>query len=274
MTSPSTDIFSLTDKAVFITGAGGAIGSVLAKAFANAGARVALHDISLERLAPVKKAIEDAGGRAFPLVADLTDAAACKNVVDEAHAVLGRLDILVNSAGTNRRKPIVEITPEDFDAIVDVNLRSVYFLGQAARRHMAAQGGGKIVNISSLSAKFAFNTISVYAATKAGVSQLTKAMAREWVGDNIQVNCIEPGFIKTEFTRPLWDDAYRSEWFRNFIPAGRLGTPEDLVGTVFLLSTAASAYLTGQAIVVDGGVLSGASWVNPDTLPASASIKS
>lgn len=170
-----------------------------------------------------------------------------------------------NSAGTNRRKPAVEVTPEDFDAIVDVNLRSVYFLSQAAHRHFAAQGGGKIRNISSLSAKFAFNTISVYAATKAGVSQLTKALAREWVGDNIQVNSIEPGFIKTEFTRPLWDDAYRSEWFKNFIPAGRLGTPEDLIGTVFLLSSAASAYITGQAIVVDGGILSGASWVNLGT---------
>jgi NAD(P)-dependent dehydrogenase (short-subunit alcohol dehydrogenase family) len=264
MSNITESLFSLEGKTVLITGAGGAIGGVIAKAFASRGAIVALHDISIERLAPTQKAIEAAGGRAFSFAADLTDAVACKTVVDEAQAKLGRLDILINSAGTNRRKPIVDVTPEDFDAIVDVNLRSVYFLAQAARHHMAAQGGGKIVNISSLSAKFAFNTISVYAATKAGVSQLTKAMAREWVGDNIQVNSIEPGFIKTEFTRPLWDDPYRAEWFKNFIPAGRLGTPEELVGTVILLSTAASSYLTGQAIPIDGGVLSGSSWLESE----------
>ncbi|OVZ88919.1 hypothetical protein CBW57_04390 [Yersinia intermedia] len=129
-------------------------------------------------------------------------------------------NILLTSAGVNRRKPIKDVSAEDSDAIIDINLRSVYFLAQAVQPYMAKQGGGKIVNISSLSAKHAFNTISVYAASKTAVSQLTKAMAHEWVGDNIQVNAIEPGFIKTEFTRPLWDDEYRSKWFQNFIPQG------------------------------------------------------
>lgn len=257
-------LFSLEGKVALVSGGGGAIGRVLARALAEAGASVAIHDIDEGRLQAAKAGVEEIGGKALAIRADLTDAANCRSVVDEVQGTLGRLDVLVASAGTNRRKPIDEVTPEDFDAIIDVNLRAVYFLGQAAHRHMAAQGGGKIVNISSLSAKHAFNTISVYAASKAGVSQLTKAMAREWAGDNIQVNAVEPGFVQTEFTRPLWDDEYRSAWFRNFIPAGRLALPEELVGVVLLLSTQASSYITGQAIVVDGGVLSGASWVKPE----------
>lgn len=256
-------LFSLEGKTALVTGAGGAIGRVLAKALADSGATVALHDFDDERLESARKEVETAGGKVLTFKADLTDAKACRTLVDEAHAALGRLDILLNSAGTNRRKPIVEVTPEDFDAIIDVNLRSIYFLSQAAQPHMAAQGGGKIVNISSLSAKHAFNTISVYAASKAGVSQLTKAMAREWVGDNIQVNAIEPGFVKTEFTRPLWDDEYRADWFARFIPTGRLANPDELIGATLLLASPASSYITGQAIVVDGGVLSGATWVKP-----------
>jgi 2-deoxy-D-gluconate 3-dehydrogenase len=260
VTATLDTLFSLRGKVALVTGAGGAIGGVLSKVLAGAGAAVALHDITLERSDPRRSDIEAAGGRAIALQGDLVDAAACRRVVDEAQRVLGRLDVLVNCAGINRRKPIAEVTPDDFDAIVAVNLRALYFVCQAAQRHMAAEGGGKIVNISSLSARHAFNTISVYAATKAGVSQLTRAMAREWVKDNIQVNCIEPGFIQTELTRPLWDDPYRAEWFKRFIPAGRLGRPDELAGAALLLAGPASSYLTGQSITVDGGVLSGSSW--------------
>ncbi len=259
-------LFSLQGKVVLVSGAGGAIGRVLSQALANAGATVALHDIDIARTQPIQDAIEAAGGKAISISADLSDVAACRQLVDTVYDTLGHIDVLLTSAGVNRRKPIKDVSAADFDAIIDINLRSVYFLAQAVQPYMAKQGGGKIVNISSLSAKHAFNTISVYAASKAAVSQLTKAMAREWVGDNIQVNAIEPGFIKTEFTRPLWDDEYRSKWFQNFIPQGRLGNPEDLIGAVLFLSSSASAYLTGQAITIDGGVLSGSSWVNPDSL--------
>jgi 2-deoxy-D-gluconate 3-dehydrogenase len=155
------------------------------------------------------------------------------------------------------------VTPEDFYEIIDVNLRAVYFLGKAALPHFQKRGGGKILNISSLSAKHAFNNISVYAASKAAVSQLTKAQAREWVGYNIQVNALEPGFVQTEFTRPLWGDPYRADWFKGFIPTGRLAKPDELVGPALLLVSRASSYITSQALVVDGGVLSGATWENP-----------
>jgi 2-deoxy-D-gluconate 3-dehydrogenase len=257
-------LFSLSGKTALVAGGAGAIGRVLARALAASGARVAVHDYDQGRLDDVKRLFEGDKLDLLTFKADLTDAGACRALVDQTSQSLGGLDILVNSQGVNRRKRIDAVTPEDFDAILAVNLRSVYFLGQAAHPHFKARGGGKIVNISSLSAKHAFNTISVYAASKAGVSQLTKAQAREWVGDNIQVNAIEPGFVKTEFTRPLWDDAYRAEWFRRFIPAGRLANPDDLIGAVLLLASKASAYITGQAIAVDGGVLSGATWEEPE----------
>jgi NAD(P)-dependent dehydrogenase (short-subunit alcohol dehydrogenase family) len=260
MAAPLNALFSLQGRTALVTGAGGAIGGVLARALAGAGAAVALHDLAPERLEAPRREIEAAGGRAVALTADVTDPAACRRVVDEAQRMLGRLDVLLNCVGTNRRKPIAEVTPEDFDAISAVNLRSVYFLGQAAHRHMAARGGGKIVTLSSLSARHAFASISVYAATKAAVSQLTRAMAREWARDNVQVNCIEPGFVQTEFTRPLWGEPRRAEWFRRFIPVGRLARPEELIGPTLLLASDASSYVTGQSIVVDGGILSGASW--------------
>jgi NAD(P)-dependent dehydrogenase (short-subunit alcohol dehydrogenase family) len=263
MTEILDQLFSLRGKTALVTGGGGAIGRVLSRGLARAGARVVIHDVDPARLAEARALVEDAGGVAETLAADVRDAAAAKTLVDDAAAKLGGLDILVNSVGANRRKRIEAVTPDDFDAIVDVNLRAVYFLGQAAYPHFKRRGGGKIVNVSSLSAKHAFNTISVYAASKAAVSQLTKAQAREWAHDNIQVNAIEPGFVRTEFTRPLWDDPYRDQWFKSFIPTGRLATPDDLLGTVLLLASPASAYLTGQAIVVDGGVLSGATWENP-----------
>jgi len=257
------ELFSLAGKTALITGGGGAIGRVLSRALALAGARVVVHDIDPARLEQAKALIQADGVRVETLVADIAQPRAAKDLVDAAADALGGLDILVNSIGTNRRKRIAAVTAEDFDAVIDVNLKAVYFLGQAALPHLRARGGGKIVNVSSLSAKHAFNTISVYAASKAAVSQLTKAQAREWAGHNIQVNAIEPGFVKTEFTRPLWDDGYRAGWFERFIPAGRLAKPDDLVGAVLLLVSPASAYITGQSIVIDGGVLSGATWENP-----------
>ena len=184
-----------------------------------------------------------------------------------AKKITGRIDILVNLQGTNRRKPITEVTPEDFDLITSVNLRSVYFLSKAVHPVMQAQGGGKIVHFSSLSANVSFDTISVYAATKAAVTSLTRSQAHEWACDNIQVNAIEPGFVQTEFTRPLWDDDYRAEWFANFIPQGRMAVPQDLVSTAIYLVAPATRYMTGQNVVVDGGVMTGASWVQGQRRP-------
>ncbi len=249
MTDP---LFDLEGRTILITGAGGAIGSTVARALVDRGARVAVQDISAEKLESI--------GVGLPIVADLSDAAVAGQVVRDAHAALGGLDVLINSAGTNRRKPIGDVSAEDFDAIVAVNLRALYFASQAAHPLMAAAGGGSIVNLSSLSARFSFNTISVYSATKAGVSSLTRSCAREWARDRVRVNCLEPFVIKTEFTRPLWGEEHRQRWFDDVTPMGRLGSPEELVGAVVFLASDASSWMTGQSLVIDGGLTAGADW--------------
>ena len=249
MTDP---LFDLEGRTILITGAGGAIGSTVARALADRGARVAVQDISAEKLESI--------GVGLPIVADLSDAAVAGQVVRDAHAALGGLDVLINSAGTNRRKPIGDVSAEDFDAIVAVNLRALYFASQAAHPLMAAAGGGSIVNLSSLSARFSFNTISVYSATKAGVSSLTRSCAREWARDRVRVNCLEPFVIKTEFTRPRWGEEHRQRWFDDVTPMGRLGSPEELVGAVVFLASDASSWMTGQSLVIDGGLTAGADW--------------
>jgi len=253
-------LFDLTGRRILLTGAGGALGSVMARAFAERGAHVAVHDLSTERATPVVEAIGAAGGQAVAIVGDISTAEGSIDVVRQSADALGGLDVLVNGVGINRRKPMAEVTPEDFDAIVSVNLRAIYFASQAAHAIMRPQGKGCIVNLSSLSARFSFNTISVYAATKAGVTSLTRSCAREWAADGIRVNAIEPFVIKTEFTKPLWGEDHRQRWFDHITPVGRLGTPEDLVGSVVYLASDASSWVTGQTIVLDGGLTAGADW--------------
>jgi NAD(P)-dependent dehydrogenase (short-subunit alcohol dehydrogenase family) len=171
-----------------------------------------------------------------------------------------RLDILINCAATNRRKPIAEVSEDDFDLMVGVNLRSILFLCQAAQPLMRDQGGGKIVNIGSLTSLIGLGGVSVYGLTKGGVAQLTKTMAVEWAPDNIQVNCIAPGFMDTPLSQPVWADAHKAAWMLSRIPLRRPGQPTELVGAVLLLCSPASSYITGQTLAVDGGVLAGGSW--------------
>lgn len=255
-----TEMFSLAGKSVLLTGAGGAIGSVLARSLAACGAIVGLQDIAEAKVTDVAAEIKAAGGTAYTFEADLSSTDACASLIAEASAAMGAINVLVNCAGINRRKPIDDVTPEDFDAIVAVNMRAVFFLSQAVHPVMKAQGGGAIVNISSLSARYSFNTISVYAATKAAVTSMTRSFAREWVADGIRVNCIEPAVVQTEFTAPLWDDPKRSVWFKEFTPIGRLAQPHELVGAVVYLASDASSYVTGQSITIEGGILAGADW--------------
>lgn len=252
--------FSLAGKNVLLTGSGGAIGSLLAVEVAGAGARVVLQDLTEEKVSGAAESIRAAGGEAFTLGADLADAANCVTVVEGAAALLGGIDVLVNCAGINRRKPIDDVTIDDFDAIVGVNMRAVFFLSQAVHPFMRARGGGAIVNLSSLSARHSYRTISVYGATKAAVSGLTRSFAREWAIDGIRVNCVEPSVVQTDFTRPLWDDPQRGAWFAEHTPLGRLAQPEEIVGAVIFLASDASSYITGQSIVIDGGITSGADW--------------
>jgi 2-deoxy-D-gluconate 3-dehydrogenase len=260
MTDLLERLFSLEGKTALITGAGGGIGRVLAVALAEAGAMVGLHDLSEDSLVETQRLVNAVGGRAVTLTADLNDIEACRNLIAEAQAAMGRLDILINCAAMNRRKPIIEVTEDDFDKIVAVNLCGLYFLCQAAQPVMRAQGGGKIINIGSLNIFFGLEGVSVYGLSKAAVAQVTRVMAVEWAKDNIQVNCVAPGFMSTPLSAPVWADDYKAEWLRSRIPMRRPGQPEELLGTILLLASPASTYLTGERIVVDGGVLAGGSW--------------
>jgi NAD(P)-dependent dehydrogenase (short-subunit alcohol dehydrogenase family) len=257
-------LFSLEGKVALVTGAGGGIGRTLAMALAEAGATVGLHDRESAMTDEVKGEIESAGGKAFQFSADLVDVEACARLIVEAHSSTGRLDVLVNCAAMNRRKPIDEVTPGDFDAIVAVNLRSVYFLSQQAHRLMKAQSGGKIIHIGSINSFYSLDGVSVYGLTKGALAQLTRAMAVEWAKDNVQVNCIAPGFMRTPLSAPVWADAHRAAWLTERIPMRRPGEPEELAGMVLLMASNASTYLTGATVNVDGGVLAGGSW-NPSS---------
>ncbi|CAA9443390.1 MAG: 3-oxoacyl-[acyl-carrier protein] reductase [uncultured Phycisphaerae bacterium] len=255
-------VFGLQGRTALVTGASGGIGRALAVGLAGAGAVVGLHGRRADELAETRKQVEAVGGRAVELPAELNDDAACRRLVADARAALGgRLDVLVNNAGMNRRKPIEQVPADDFETILNVNLRAPYVLSQAAHPVMREQGGGKIVHVASLTTFIGLGGTSVYGATKAAIAQLAKTQAVEWAKDNVQVNCLAPGFIRTPLTeQSVWGDDRRRAWLLGRIPAKRGGTPEDMVAAVLLMASPGSAYLTGQTIAVDGGVLAGGSW--------------
>jgi len=257
-------LFSLQGKAALVTGASGGLGSAIAEALAGAGASVGLSGTKTEKLDAIRAGVEAAGACAAVLPGRLDDIESCRSLVRQAREALGRLDILVNCAGINRRAALDAVTPEDFDAVLSLNLRSVFFLSQAAHPHLREAGGGKIVNIGSMASHLGLARIGVYGMAKSALAQLTKTMAVEWARDDIQVNCLCPGFFRTPLTREyFWGTPHRKRWLLERIPARRAGEPEELVGALLLLVSPASAYITGQVLSVDGGFLAGGSW-EPD----------
>jgi NAD(P)-dependent dehydrogenase (short-subunit alcohol dehydrogenase family) len=257
-------LFALHGKCALVTGGSGGIGRALAVALAEAGAAVAVHGRDEQDLAETRRQIEVAGGRAIVLRAELADVEACRKLVADTVKHLGRLDVLVNCAGANRRRPLAEATADDFDFLMAVNLRSAFLLCQEARSVMKARGGGKIINIGSLTTTWGVGGVGVYGMTKSALGHLTRTLAVEWSRDNIQVNCLAPGFIMTPLTeKGLWGDEGRRKWILDRVPARRPGQPEDLIGTTLLLASSASDFLTGQIITVDGGFLAGG-WWEPD----------
>lgn len=254
------ELFSLHGRVALVTGASGGIGQALAQGLAMAGAAVALSGRSVAKLTQLEQAItaQDGVTAAFP--ADIRELTAIPTLVETVLERFGRIDILVNCAGTNHRRPIQETTPDVYDQIMDTNLRSIYFLTQVVARDMIARGRGKIINIGSLTSQVGLADVSVYGMTKSALAQLTKTMAIEWAAHNVQVNCLCPGFIATELTTPLWDDPARRQWMLDRLPIKRPGQPADLIGMTIYLASAASDYMTGQTVYVDGGFLAGSQW--------------
>ena len=253
--------FSLAGKVALITGSGGGIGRVLAASLGEAGARIALHDRTEDQLIEARQLLEKEKLDFDVFTADLADVSACRSLVDEVAARMGHLDILVNCAAANRREPVDHVSPETFDWLVSVNVRAPFFLSQWARRVMRAQGGGKIINVASINAYYALDTVAVYGLTKGAIRQMTAEMAVEFAPDNIQVNALTPGFVVTPMNeQSLWGVARKRAWILDRVPARRPGLPDDMVGAVLFMASPASDFMTGQSIVVDGGFTAGGSW--------------
>lgn len=254
------DLFSLDGRVALVTGASSGIGRELARGLAGTGARVALSGRSEERLDATRRAIAEGGGEAASFPAELSDLDAVAPLVAAVTARFGRIDILVNCAGMNKREPLPEVTPETYARLMDVNLRAPYFLSQAVLPGMAERGGGKIIHIGSLTTSYGIGNLSVYGLTKSAIGQLTRTMAVECAASNIQVNCICPGWIETELTAPLWADEHRRGWILGRVPAGRPGKPADLLGIAVYLAAPASDFTTGQTFYIDGGFMAGGQW--------------
>ncbi len=246
--------FSLEGLNALVTGASRGIGAAIAHALAAAGADVACHGNSK---APDETCdrIQQLGRRGLALRGDMGDPATPAALVDAAVRGLGSVDLLINNAGTIRRAPAADTQDEDWDLVVGVNLSGVFRMCRAAGRHMLARGRGKIVNVASLLSFQGGLTVPAYAASKGGVAQLTKALANEWAAKGINVNGIAPGYIRTDNTSQLQQDATRSRQILERIPAGRWGEPEDLGGAAVFLCARASDFVHGHILVVDGGWL-------------------
>jgi 2-deoxy-D-gluconate 3-dehydrogenase len=247
------DRFKLDGKVALVTGSTRGIGQAITVALAEAGADVACHSRNEGDAAETAAAITALGRHAFPVAGDMADKDAPKNVIEAVVAEFGRIDILINNAGMIRRTPAVDFSEEDWSAVIEVNLSSVFRMSQAAGRHMTEQGSGKIVNIASLLSFQGGIAVPAYTAAKSGVAGVTKALANEWAKTGVNVNAIAPGYIATDNTTPLRADETRNRQILERIPAGRWGTPDDLAGAAVFLSSGASDYLQGHILVVDGG---------------------
>ena len=246
------DQFKLDGRVALVTGASAGLGQAIAVALAQAGADVACHGNSRSPLATCED-VSKTGRAAFPVTGDLAKSETPQKLIGDTLNKFGRLDILVNNAGTIRRAPAVDYSEADWATVIQVNLSAVFRLSQLAGRQMISQGKGKIVNIASLLSFQGGITVPAYAASKGGVAQLTKALSNEWAGKGINVNAIAPGYMRTDNTRALQQDETRNRQILERIPAGRWGEPSDLAGAAVFLSSAASDYVNGEVLVVDGG---------------------
>jgi len=245
--------FDLTGKVALVTGASRGLGKAMALALAQAGAHIALAARSLEGLEQTAKETRALGRQTLVVPTDVTQVAQIEALVRCTTDQFGHLDVLVPAAGINIRRPVLDITEADWDRLIAVNLKGVFFACQAAGRVMVEQGSGSIITVGSLTTTLGFPNIIPYCASKGGVGQLTKGLASEWAPNGVRVNAVAPGYYRTAMTEPLFRDPAFHEYIRSRIPMKRPGIPEDLAGATVFLASDASAYITGQILYVDGG---------------------
>lgn len=272
----SDPLFSVAGQVVLVSGGSRGIGRAIAQGFAERGAQVV---ISSRDAANLAQAAEELNARAADaaatlrggqpagtvqaIAADVAQSADIERLVEETLAARGRIDTLVNVAGVNRRKPALELTEEDYDFILDINLKGAFLLSRAVGRHMVARRSGNQINIASLNSDRPLKNVLPYAVSKAGIAHMTRSLAVEWGAAGIRVNAIAPGFVLTDLTRKLWSEPTMQAWGFANTPLQRLGQPEDMVGAALFLASHGASFMTGQTIYVDGGFTAGWNWPIP-----------
>jgi len=259
----SQQLFDLSGKVAIVTGTSRGLGQYFARALALAGADLVITSRQAETLGEFKKEISSLGRRALPLQLDVRDYDSIQQMVENAWKHYGKIDILVNNAGCNVRKPSTEVTWQDWNLVLNTNLRGTFFVAQAVAKKMIPRQYGRIINIGSVTSVFGYAGLAPYCASRGGVKQLTMSLADDWGSSGITVNCLAPGWFKTDQNRMMYENQEWVEYLIDRIPLKRPGAPGDLAGAVVFLASDASEYITGQTILVDGGISTGATRAMP-----------
>ena len=254
----SDNLFDLSGQVALVTGASRGLGQHFARALARAGADLLLTSRHVGDVLPFAEEIMAMGRRAVPLALDVRDRDSIEAMGVAAEEAFPQIHILVNNAGCNVRKPALDVTWEDWDLILETNLRGTFFVAQRLARRMIAKGYGRIINIGSVTSVFGYARLAPYGASRGGVRQLTMSLADDWGRHGVTVNCLAPGWFKTDQNKALYDDAAWVEYLVDRIPVRRPGAPDDLDGAIVFLASEASRYITGQTLLVDGGISTGA----------------
>ncbi len=256
-------LFDLTGRTAIVTGASRGLGQTFARALARAGADLVITSRTLDSLATFRAEVESMGRRAVALELDVREERSIRKMVEDATAAYPRIDVLVNNAGCNVRKPAVDVTWDDWNLILDTNLRGAFFVAQSVARTMIPHGRGRVINIGSVTSVMGYAGLGPYGASRGGIRQLTLSLADDWGPHGITVNCLAPGWFKTEQNKVMYEDPEWVAYLVDRIPMRRPGTPGDLEGPVVFLASDASEYVTGQTLLVDGGISTGATRALP-----------
>ena len=252
------ELFDLSEKVAIVTGASRGLGQYFARALAKSGADLVITSRDLSRLTEFKQEIESLGRKALPVQLDVLSQSDIDNMVRMAINEYGKIDILVNNAGLNIRRPSTDVSQEDWDTVLNTNLKGSFFCGQAAAREMIKRKHGRIINVGSCTCVFGMEGIAPYTASRGAILSMTRSLAAEWGKFGITVNVLAPGWFKTAQNAALYEHKEWVDYITERIPLNRPGQPHDLDGTVIFLASDASEYITGQIILVDGGFTTGA----------------